>query len=253
MANPPGMRRPVGVGSDLVACAVVSVAEPDIPALRRSPGTLGDRPVAQGVVKHADEQTVVGLSAVLTAIARGGLDPAGFADWGVVAAPSFLGRDAFDVAFPQFLAEGAWGVSPLLISSHSLHAVSGIISQAIKAHGPNLGVGGTPGDEEQALLAAAVMLAEGSAAGVWVVLTGWEPGWKGHSDGDPPRACGAVALALRAPRPGWLGPRLRIAPGAIRVEPRSWRVDEGESLHNAPHWLAMVSNDEAKGLSHDGT
>jgi len=241
IAKPLTARGPVGVGCDLVARAGLSAAADEIPALRKAPGSLGGVAVGSKVLTHADEQTVVGLAAVLRAVGSGGLDPAGFAAWGVVAAPRFPGRRAFDAAFPQFLAEGPWGVSPLLISSHSLHSVSGVVSQVLKAHGPNLGVGGAPGGEEQALLAAAAMLAEGTVPGVWVVSTGWDPGWDGAEDGGSAGVCEALALALTAPRPGWTGPRLVVAPGAVRFEPAVWRVDPGHDRRHGPHAPAPAS------------
>ena len=223
--------RAVGVGCDLIARASVRASAEEIAALRKAPGRLGEVAVASKVLTHADEQTVVGLSAVLKAIADFRLDPKGFDGWGVVAAPSFLGRAAFESAFPQFLGEGAWGVSPLLISCHSLHSVSGVVSQVLHARGPNLGVGGTPGGAESAFLAAAAMLTEGSARGVWVVVSGWE----GADDGGTPKVCEALALALSEPRPGWSGPRMVIAPGAVRTEPPNRRIDDGHDREPEPH------------------
>jgi hypothetical protein len=231
----------------------VTAAADGIPALRRAPGRLGDAAIAPGLLKHADEQSVVGVVAVLRAVAAGGLDPAGFGDWGVVAAPGFLGRAAFNDAFPRFLADGAWGVGPLLTASHSLHSVSGMVSQALNAHGPNLGAGGAPSEDEQALLAAAVLLDEGAAPGVWVVLTDWTPG----PDGDQsPAAYEALAVALTAPRPGWTGPRLRVEPGDVRVEPATdlarWRVDGGH-WRQAPHLSRLTrGRAERKAETSDG-
>ncbi len=222
-ANPANAVRQSGVRCDVVARARLVAGTGEIAALRRSPGKLGSSELRPGLLKHVDEQAVVGLATVLQAIRDAGLDPSGFGPWGVVAAPVFPGRAAFDTAFPTFLADGAWGVSPLLISSHSLHSVSGMISLALKAQGPNLGVGGTPGDEEQALLAAATMIAESAVTGVWVVFTGWN-----SAGGDEaPGVCEATALALTASRPRWGGPRLTIAPGAVRAEPVGWRIDRG--------------------------
>ena len=235
ISNPLPAPRAVGVGCDLVARAGLSASADEIAALRKAPGRLGDAAVGSKVLTHADEQTVAGLAAVLKAIDSEGLDPAGFGGWGVVAAPRFLGRAAFDSAFPQFLSEGPWGVSPLLISSHSLHSVSGIVSQVLRAHGPNLGVAGTPGGEEQALLAAAGMLAERTVPGVWVVSTGWNPGWNSDGDDGPPGVCEALALALTASRAGWAGAKLVIAPGEVRFEPSGWRLDPGHHRGHAPH------------------
>ncbi len=224
-----------GVGCDLVARAGLSASADEIAALKKAPGHLGGVAIGSKALTHADEQAIVGLAAVLKAIDASGLDPAGFDGWGVVASPRFMGRSAFDAAFPQFLNEGPWGVSPWLISSHSLHSVSGVVSQVLKAHGPNLGVAGTPGGEEQAMLAAAVMLAEGSAPGVWIVATGWNPGWDGQTDGDAPGVCEALALALTTPKTGWSGARLIIAPGTIRFETPNRRFDPAHPRESPPH------------------
>lgn len=244
-------RRASAVGCDVVAQAVVRATPDEIPALRRSPGTLGRVAFPPSLLRHADEQSVVGLVAVLRAVQECGLDPLGFADWGVVAAPRFLGRSAFDAAFPQFLAEGAWGVSPLLISSHSLHAVSGMVSQAIQAHGPNLGVGGTPGGETEALLTAAVLLDGGTVPGVWVVLTGWSPDWDGTGKAAPPGVCEALSLALTAARPGWTGPRLRVAPGEVRVEPTTGSLDATDGPTRGRLHVGPTLADAARGSSAD--
>jgi hypothetical protein len=200
-------------------CAVVAQGKyrataDEIPTLRKAPDPSGVFPVHPSLLRHADEQTVVGLAAVFLAIREGGLDPLGFGDWAVLAAPRFLGRATFERTFPTFLEESAWGVSPHLIPAHSLHSPSGTISQALQAHGPNLGVGGTPGGENEALLFAATLLLSGSVPGVWVILTGRN----GDVSGDSPAGdYDALALALAASEPGFAGPRLRVSPDEVRA------------------------------------
>ena len=124
-----------------------------------------------------------------------------FSQWGVIAAPRFLGRAALAVAFARFAAEGAWGISPHVIPHHSLHALSGTVSQALKIHGPNFGVGGGADSAAEALLAASALLADGEVPGLWVVLTGFEPEFVPNdtTDSKPTSTsvdCVAVALAL---------------------------------------------------------
>ncbi len=124
------------------------------------------------------------------------------------------GRAAFERAFPTFQAEGAWGVSPHLIPAHSLHSPSGTISQALKAQGPNLGVGGTPRGGHEALLFASTILLIGPSPGVWVVLTGRE----NERDGSAaPGDYEALALALAPAIPGSTGPRLLVSPDEVRL------------------------------------
>jgi 3-oxoacyl-(acyl-carrier-protein) synthase len=125
----------------LAAHAFLSVPAEAIAGLRQRPGPVVGEPLPTTFLKHADEQTVVGLAAVYQAIDDHALAPAGaarpFADWAVVAAPRFIGRAALAQALPRFVREGAWGVSPHLIPHRSLHSMSGAISLALKAHGPN--------------------------------------------------------------------------------------------------------------------
>jgi 3-oxoacyl-(acyl-carrier-protein) synthase len=238
----------------LLAEATFRAPLEDLPALRKAPDPSGRQAVHPSLLRHADEQTVVGLAAVLRTIGEAGLDRESFGEWAVLVAPRYHGREAFERAFPTFQAESAWGVSPHLIPAHSLHSPSGTISQALKAHGPNLGVGGTPGGELEALLYAATLLMTGSITGVWVVLTGRE------SSADP-TVFEALALALRLAEPTWEGQRLRIAPGAVQglglTDPRKlglsrWlapgvlRVDEPRTTGAvpAPHFRPGRTNRE---------
>jgi hypothetical protein len=231
------------VASDVVALASVRVSAAELSRLRKSPGKLGGTPLPPSRLKHTDDQTVVGLVAVLRAIETGGLDPAGFGDWGVMAASRFLGRTMFNGVFPAFLVEGAWGVSPNLVANHSLHSVSGMVSLVLKAHGPNLGVGGGPGGEIEAFLSAATLLDGGSVPGVWVVLTGaHDPA----NPADPPDEYEALALALATPREGWAGYKLSVRPGNVMVEAPAgqsgedmfrdgstlWRIERGTTLRS---------------------
>jgi hypothetical protein len=185
-----------------------------LPAARQKPGPLPGPPLPASFLKQSDEQTVVGLLAVYRALHDFQLDAAALADWGVLAAPQLLGRRAIISALKCYANEGAWGISPHLIPHRSLHAVSGTISQALGWHGPNLGVGGGPGAEAEALLLAASLLAGGRPPGLWVVLTcGVQVSssvglvWEG------------LALALTAALPGCEGPCLEVG---LRSEPAAW-------------------------------
>jgi hypothetical protein len=160
-----------------------------------------------------DDQTMTGLAAVYQALHSAGMKPEDCRDWGVVAAPRFLGRSTLAVAFPKFLAEGAWGVSPHTIPYFSLHSVAGATSQALQIRGPNLGVGGGPDGEVEALLAAMAMLSSFSLPGVLVVLTGWEPEFVPDApESTPPIACRAIALALMPGNQDQSALRLSIVP-----------------------------------------
>ncbi len=205
----------------MIARAAFRATAAEIPGLRKAPGRFAGAAASPTVLRHADEQTVVGLVALLRAAAGLADEPGAFADWSVLAAPRFLGRAMFQVAFGQFVAEGAWGVSPHLVPAHSLHSPSGTFSQVLKAHGPNLGIGGTPGGEREALLAAATWLDMGIAPGVWLVASGRSDCGNGAVALASPGDYEAVALALTLAPPtlGGRRPRLLIEPGALRLDP----------------------------------
>jgi hypothetical protein len=199
----------------LAAYASVRLSCDTLPDVRRNPEPVLGLTLPATQLKHLDEQTVAGLAAVCRASREGGLDPAGFRDWGVLAAPHFLGQSATVAALVRFRSEGAWGVSPHVIPHHSLHSVSGTVSQVLKVHGPNLGIGGGPGGTGEALLAAASWLGRRRVPGVWVVLTTLElPGEFGPEGQLPPgSACVGLALALTPARADAAGIRLRFLPG----------------------------------------
>src|SRR5262249_40164854 len=121
----------------LISFASVQALPAQIPALRRKPHPQIS--VTPGLLKYADEQAVIAVAAVLQAIQDFELHGRNFTDWGVVAAPRFLGREACAASLDKFMVQGALGVSPLLVAYQSLHAVAGSISLALRIQGPNMG------------------------------------------------------------------------------------------------------------------
>src|SRR5262249_10648029 len=176
--------RPPGtpVSCDVAASAVVRAPAAQVPALRQTVGL--PQPFPAALLKHADEQTVVGLAAVCRAVQAHGLGDTPFTHLGLLAAPRYFGRDAVVAALERFVAEGAWGVSPHHIPHRSLHSPSGTISLALQTHGPNFGVGGGPEGAGEVLLAAAALFARGEVPGLWLVLTGWDR--EPVTEPDPP-------------------------------------------------------------------
>ena len=176
-------------------------------------------PLPAASVKHSDEQTIAALAAVLTAIHKYDLTGVDFTNWGVLAAPRFLGRQALAHTLQRYAAEGAWGISPHVIPHRLLHAVSGTISLTLRIHGPNFGVDGMPGGTAQLLATAMAVLSTGQVPGVWTVMTGWHPepvparqGAVVAGSGPDKPVCGAVALALTPLQPGGHGLRLCYRP-----------------------------------------
>ena len=99
-----------GAVKNLVAgWAVCRVSLDHIPILRGQPGVLQGAPLPPSFLKHADEQTVVGLEAVSRAIHDHCLQSTDFTQWGVIASPRFLGRAALALALARYAAEGAGG------------------------------------------------------------------------------------------------------------------------------------------------
>jgi hypothetical protein len=198
--DPTGAVAGTVVSCDVLAHGLARGTTAELAALRQNQEVV---PLAPSLLKHADDQTVAALAAVFGAVRTAGLDPGSFASWAVLAAPRFLGRVAMHATLQRFRTEGAWGISPHLIPHRSLHSVSGTISQALKIHGPNYGVGGGPGSWSEGFLTAAALVGDSQVPGVWLVLTGWEPEHAPTLTGaaNPSAVCGAVALALVSARP----------------------------------------------------
>lgn len=165
---------------------------------RRQPVTVGAQKLPISFLKHAEDQTVLALQAVLGALEQENWQERSFTAWGVVAAPNLFGRVSIAQTIQRYRQEGAWGVSPHLIPHQSLHAMSGTISQALKIYGPNFGISGAPNSGPDAFLIAGAMMMDGVLPGLWVVLAGYEAEWLPAADGAPVPApmCQAIALAL---------------------------------------------------------
>lgn len=162
-------------GCAVEAYGVVKVAAEEIAALRKAPGPLGGRTIPPSLLKHADHQTVLALAAVLRAVDDAGWQDRSFADWGLIAAPRFLGRILVAAAMERFKGRGVPGMSPLIIPTLSLHAVAGSLSLALKIHGFNYGVGGGHGHLGEALLTGLAARDDNGVPGVWVVATQFSP------------------------------------------------------------------------------
>lgn len=193
----PSISVEAAVRCDVAAWSVLRGSAEEIAHWRKQPVAIGAEKLPVSFLKHADEQTVLALTAVRTALDRAGWQSRSFADWGVIAAPNFLGRISNAGAIQRYQQEGAWGVLPNLIPHLSLHAVSGTISQALKIHGPNFGVGGGANAGPDAFLLAAAMMTDRQLPGLWIVLTGYETEWLPSPTGPTPAPmCQAVVLAL---------------------------------------------------------
>lgn len=178
----------------LAAHACLRAGRAEIAELRRCPGAAAGLTFPPSVLKHSDEQTIVGLAVILRAMARSQNSFSNDREWGVVAAPAMFGRNAWLGAASRFMAEGAWGVRPHSIPHGTLHAASGTISQALQIRGPNLSIGGGDSAAREGMLVAASLLSEGGLPGLWLVLTGYER--EKMPDATEDIACLGVALGL---------------------------------------------------------
>ncbi len=240
------------VTCDLLAYHSVRATCETIAQLRRRPGPGAGESLPPNLLKHADEQTVLSVAAVLEAIHHSELAGTDFNEWGVVAAPSFLGRATLANAVKRLEVEGAWGISPHFIPHRSLHAVSGTISQVLRIHGPNLGAGGAPGGGIDALLAGAVLLVGNRLPGVWIVLSDWEPEAIPDEAGAyaPAHAvCRATALALAPARPIWEGPRLHIAPYGYGERPVAGTGNAMKSLSGLHALLGILAGANSRAVT----
>jgi hypothetical protein len=170
--------------------------------MRRSPIQGHGDPFSISSLKHFDEQTLAVLAALQQALRESNLAPdpvvRPFTHWGVVAAPRFLGRAMLGPSIARFHSEGAWGVSPHMIPYRSLHSISGTVSQYLKIHGPNFGVGGGPGGEAELLLAGVTMLDSMKLPGVWLLFSRIDPESHPDENGRPhaDASCEAIAMAI---------------------------------------------------------
>jgi hypothetical protein len=211
---------------DTTTCAVeaygvVRVPVEEIAALRKAPGPSIGTKIPPSLLKHADHQTVLALASVLKASHDFGWSGRSFADWGVIAAPRFLGRIGAASAMYKFTQAGASSVSPLIIPTMSLHAVAGSVSLAIQARGFNYGVGGGPAHLAEALLAGLAARDDGDVPGVWVVATGFDPEPVPDVSGKSltPSTGFGVALALTPAEPRSCRLNLRLVPTTTAADP----------------------------------
>ncbi len=185
----------------VIGChALVEARLSEIGSLRDRASPPGCPPLPPRFLRHADEHTVVGMHAVLAALAVHP-EPPPIGPHGIVAAPCQSGRITGAKTLAAYADGGGVAVSPHVVPQCSLHSVAGAVSVAFGMHGPQFGVGGGPEALGEGLLAAASLLARGgdpSCTGVWLVATEWdeEPALDpaGCPLGDP--LCRGLAVLL---------------------------------------------------------
>jgi hypothetical protein len=218
-----------GVGSH----ALVDATLAEIPGLRDGSVPEGISPLPPRFLRHCDEQTVVGMRAVLAAIAAHPEPRSAFTDYGVVAATCQSGRIATAQSLAMLRTAGGVAVSPHIVPQCSLHSVAGAVSVAMGMHGPNIGVsGGQHAVSEGLFTAISLLAADASLPGVWLVISGWTQEPRLDAVGKPTPSsdgtagagpiCRALALALTSDAHAGAndGPRRQLTlhlPTAVRI------------------------------------
>jgi hypothetical protein len=158
-----------------VALGTVETPLEAVAGLRRALAAPGQPPFPATLLKFSEDQTIVALAAVIRALETSGLGNTALTNWAVLAAPRSLGRLAAAESLYKFQQGGAWRISPFVIPHHSLHSVSGTISQALRLYGPNFGISGNHGAVVEGLLSSLALLEEGKVPGLWLLLSEYEP------------------------------------------------------------------------------
>lgn len=190
------------VGGAATACGITAHASfvarlAALGGLRDGPFPAGVPPLPARFLRHSDEHTVVGMHAVLRALAAfpGPVDVAADA---VVAASCQAGRLMAAKSLSQLKVGGAVTVSTHIVPQASLHSLAGAVSVGLGMHGPHVGIGGGPDAIAEGLLAAVTLARSAAVPRVWLVVTEWdeEPPLDaaGAATADP--LCRAVALAV---------------------------------------------------------
>lgn len=148
-------------------------------------------------MRHMEDQTVAAMEAVRQARA---MNPQlTFENWAVLACPVLPGRATFRENLKRYAEEGAFAISPQVIPQCSLHSLPGQLSIILGAHGPNLGVGGWPGTEDQVWSTAWAIQKAVEPEGLWLIWTCQESDLPDAPDSSRIKA---LALALRRPDSG---------------------------------------------------
>lgn len=183
------------------AHAFVEARLSQVGSLRDRPGPEGSPPLPSRFLRHCDEQTVVGIHAVLAAIANLPAERRAYERHGVVAASCQAGRLVTASSLAKLRPHGAVSISPHIVPQCSLHSVAGAVSVALGMHGPNVGIGGGPDAVAEGLFTAVSLVRPGGGAdadGVWLIASDWaaEPAVDatGAAIGDP--VCRALALLV---------------------------------------------------------
>lgn len=207
--------RPAENACSILTHAAVEVRLSEIAALRDAPGPATAPPLPKRFLRYCDEQTVVGMAAVLRAIDRIPAPRPAFDRWGVLAASCQAGRIMGAAAVIGTRKIGSQGVSPHVVPQCSLHSPASAVSVALSMHGPHFGIGGGPEAFDEGLLAACSMVSQPH----WLILTAWETEPSLDAEGGPisDPICRGLAIALLSGEAEGAAATITIVPGASRT------------------------------------
>lgn len=174
--------------------------------LRTRPAPAGAPPMPPRFLRHADEHTIVGLHAVLEAIAGSRISASALVGHAVIGAPCQMGRLATARVLVAMPTAGALAIKPHVVPQCSLHSLAGAVSVALGMHGPHLGIGGGVGAIGEGLLATTTLLMSGGdpdCRAAWLVATEWdeEPTLDDTATPTDDSLCRAIAVLLEATSP----------------------------------------------------
>lgn len=217
---------------------VVAVRRSELGELARKPAPSGGPALPPRFLRHADEQTVVGMRAVLKTLVDAGGAAADLVHDAVVAASCGAGQPTAARTMVALKQQGPVGVTPHVVPQCSLHSPASAVSVGLGMHGPTIGVGGGPAAIAEGLLAASTlaMSLAGTqpAAAIWLVVTGWDTAPALDDNAAPTNDPTCRGLAL------WLQPLTTSTPlpasAVVRIEPSSGPVLASGLADTPPLW-----------------
>lgn len=220
--------------------AFVQTTVSGIDLLRKNPcSTRAVSELPPRFLRHSDEHTVVGISAVLHAMNRFEDQTRSFESWGALAAPRHPGRLMAAQTLCSVRTKGVSGVSTQVIPQCLLHGMSSAVSVGLGMHGPNFGIGGGPDALQEGLTIAVGFLHTRIVPGIWMIFTQWdqEPVLSAE-DGSPLSDSSICGLAMAIEPAGTQPARIRMS---IDRSACSWN-DQTKGPHaRADHALRDLS------------
>jgi len=145
-----------------------------IPALRDGAVPAGAPALPPRFLRHCDEHTVVGLRAVLEAIAATPSVANDLPQHGVIGAPCQAGRLVTARSLIQMRQDGPVAISTHIVPQCSLHSVAGAVSVALGLHGPHLGIGGGPDALAEGLFTVFSLFQAAACTACWLLVSDWQ-------------------------------------------------------------------------------